>query len=31
VDNFIAFDTRGACGCCDDMMKARGLNTDCKA
>lgn len=30
-DNFIAFDTRGACGCCDDMMKARGFHTDCKA
>jgi alpha-tubulin suppressor-like RCC1 family protein len=29
--NFIAFDTRGACGCCDDMMKAMGFNTDCKA
>jgi alpha-tubulin suppressor-like RCC1 family protein len=29
--NFIAFDTRGACGCCDDMMKARGFHTDCKA
>ena len=29
-DNFIAFDTRGACGCCDDMMKAKGFHTDCK-
>jgi alpha-tubulin suppressor-like RCC1 family protein len=29
--NFIAFDTRGACGCCDDTMKAMGFHTDCKA
>ena len=29
--NFTAFDTRGACGCCDDRMKAMNLITDCKA
>jgi len=29
--NFTAFDTRGACGCCDDRMKAMNFITDCKA
>jgi hypothetical protein len=29
--NFTAFDTRRACGCCDDRMKAMNFNTDCKA